>query len=229
MLILVDAKMPKTAKQKLAIYGEVVEFATEEITYTAISGHPDIFFCPTPAGLIVAPNLPEKYLSILHHHTIRFTLGGMPVGFKYPESAYYNALINKGIAVLNTRIADKTILELNPGIKEIHIEQGYTRCNLLALPNHTFITSDRAIEKTLKSHEYETLFVDPTCVKLDGFEHGFAGGAFGLYNNTLFLCGSLSWFNEEQIIQDFVSRAGVRIVELYDGQPIDVGTILFLG
>ena len=65
MLILLTAKCPKLQKKNWQPYGEIVEFATEGITYEAISGHPDIFFCPTPAGLIVAPNLPEKYFKIL--------------------------------------------------------------------------------------------------------------------------------------------------------------------
>ena len=72
MLILLDRKMPETAKEKLATYGEIVEFASKGITYEAISGHPDIFFCPTPAGLIVAPNLPQEYFSFLDQNNITY-------------------------------------------------------------------------------------------------------------------------------------------------------------
>lgn len=228
MLILLDRKMPETAKEKLAAYGEIVEFATEGITYDAISGHPDIFFCPTPAGLIVAPNLPEKYFAILDQYKINYIKSSLPVGQEYPETAQYNSLVTNKFIFQNPAVSEPEIEKLNTELEIIPIKQGYVRCNLIALPNETFITSDRGIEKSLKQHKLEVLYIDPTCVKLDGFEHGFFGGACGLFENTLFICGSLKYFKERTIIESYVKRSGVSIIELYEGEPVDVGTILFL-
>lgn len=228
MFILIDGRMPLVAKQKLAAYGEVVEFATEGITYEAISGHPDIFCCPTPAGLIVAPNLPEKYFSILDQNSINYTTGNLPVGTKYPETACYNSLVTDQFIIQNPAISDPFIHELNTNLEIISVKQGYVRCNLLALPNGSFVTSDRGIENSLKQHKLETLYIDPAPVKLAGFGHGFFGGICGLYENKLFVCGSLKYIKEQELLKSFVERAGVSIVELYDGQPTDIGTILFL-
>ncbi len=228
MLILCDSKMPATAKARLAEYGEIVEFATRGITYDAISGHPDIFFCPTPVGLIVAPNLSEKYYSVLKKHAINYTVGQMPVGVKYPDSARYNALVNDTYLIQNPMISDPTISEINPGLDIINVKQGYVRCNLVGLPGGSFITSDRGIEKSLMQYSKEVLFVDPSSVKLSGFENGFIGGACGLSENKLFLCGSLRYINERDQIEALAARSGVQIIELYDGMPVDVGTILFL-
>jgi len=228
MLILCDSKMPGTAKAKLAAYGAIVEFATDGITYDAVSGHPDIFLCPTPSGLIVAPNLPEKYLDILNRHRISFFSGQLPVGRAYPETAYYNSLVTGRFIIQNTAFSDPVIRKLNPEHELIHVKQGYVRCSLVALPNGTYITSDLGIEKSLKQHGFEVLFVDPACVKLDGFEHGFFGGACGFCNDKLFVCGSLSYFKEVELIRKFIYLAGVEIIELYDGKPVDVGTIMFL-
>jgi hypothetical protein len=228
MLILCDSKMPAAAKAGLTSYGEVVEFATEGITYEAISGHPDIFFCKTPGGLVVAPNLPEKYFSILDQNAITYTKGSLPVGKKYPLSARYNTLVTGKYIIQNQEIADPVIAELNPAHKIIPVKQGYVQCNLLALPNDTFITSDRGIEKSLKQHDLEVLFVDPSCIKLDGFEHGFFGGACGMLENKLFVCGSIQHFKEHALIESFAEQAGVSIVELHKGQPKDVGTIVYI-
>jgi len=228
MLILLDRKMPETAKKKLASYGEIVEFATKDITYEAISGHPDIFFCPTPAGLIVAPNLPEEYFSILDQNHITYLKGFLPVGKEYPETARYNSLVTDKVNIQNITASEPIIRKLNPNLEVIPAKQGYVRCNLIALPNETYITSDRGIEKTLKQCNLEVLYADPTCVKLEGFDHGFFGGAFGLFGNTLFVCGSLKYFKEQAYILAFTERAGVSVIELHDGQPVDVGTILFL-
>ena len=150
MLILCDSKMPEMAKTKLAAYGEIVEFATEGITYEAISGHPDIFFCPTSAGLIVAPNLPEKYFKILNAKCINYTIGYLPVGIQYPDSARYNTLVTKKFIVQNDAISDATILKQNPNHEIINVRQGYVRCNLLALPNDSFITSTGELRNRLE-------------------------------------------------------------------------------
>ena len=228
MLILCNRKMPETAKVKLASYGEIVEFATEGITYEAISGHPDIFFCPTPAGLIVAPNLPDNYLKILKEKNIHYSSGQLPVGNEYPDSARYNTLVTKNFIIQNPAISDTSIRNLNPNHETIKVRQGYIRCNLVALPNNCFITSDRGIEKSLRAKNQDVLFVDPAYVKLDGFEHGFFGGACGIYENLLFICGSLSYFKEQDRIRVYAEKAGVQVVELYDGPPVDIGTIMFL-
>jgi hypothetical protein len=228
MLILLDKKMPEAAKVKLAAYGDIVEFATEGITYEAISGHPDIFFCPTPAGLIVAPNLPEQYFSILDQNLIPYQKGSLPVGKEYPETALYNSLVTDKFIIQNSALSEPIIYDLNTNLKIIPVKQGYVRCNLIALPNETFITSDHGIEKSLKLRNLEVLYVDPSCVKLDGFENGFFGGACGVLENTLFICGSLKYFKEQIFIESLTSRSGVSIIELYDGQPVDIGTILFL-
>ncbi len=228
MLILADSKMPEAAKAKLQAYGEIVEFSTEGITYPAISGHPDIFFCPTPSGLIVAPNLPEKYFALLNQNGISFIKGALPVGPKYPDSARYNTLVTERFIVQNPHISETCIHNLNPDLEMIKVRQGYVRCNLLALPNGSFLASDRGIKKLLLQRGLKVLFVDPSCVRLDGFEHGFFGGACGLVENTLFVCGGLKHVPERTLIEAFTMAAGVQLVELFDGPVTDVGTIVLL-
>jgi hypothetical protein len=228
MLILLDKKMPEAAKEKLADYGNVVEFSTEGITYEAISGHPDIFFCPTPAGLIVAPNLPEKYLSILDQNSIQYIKGSTPVGKEYPKTSGYNSLVTGKHIIQNPAGSVPEIMKMNTELEIISTRQGYVRCNLVALPNNTFITSDHGIEKSLKLLKLEVLYVDPTSIRLDGFEHGFFGGACGLLDKTLFICGSLKHIPERDLIESFVACAGVSIIELCNRPPVDVGTMIFL-
>ena len=58
MLIIIDKRMPAEIRQQLKMYGDVLEIQTSGIVYPSISGHPDIFFCQTAAGLIAAPDLP---------------------------------------------------------------------------------------------------------------------------------------------------------------------------
>jgi len=227
MLILCDRRMPAEARLTLSGFGQVIEFATETITYDAISGHPDIFFCPTPAGLIVAPNLPDTYFHILNQHSISYIKGSLPVGRKYPATAHYNSLVGNKFIIHNPGIGDPVIRKLNPEPVIIAVKQGYVRCSLVALPNDSFITSDRGIEESLKKQKTEVLYVDPSAIRLDGFAHGFFGGLCGLFENKLFVCGSLNFFKEKDQIESFAARAGMQVVELYKGPPVDVGTIVF--
>ena len=228
MLILVDARMPEEAKLNISTYGEAVEFSTKGITYPAISDHPDIFFCPTPKALIVAPNLPDKYFLLLQQRGINYVKGEKSVGFEYPASACYNTHATENLIVHNPSISDPRIRSLNPDLHEVKVKQGYVRCNLIALSDGSCVTSDRGIEKALIKNKTKTLFVDPSGIKLPGFDHGFFGGVCGVAGDTLFICGSLDYFSEKQQIENFVTGAGMKIVELYEGPPFDAGTILFI-
>ena len=102
------------------------------------------------------------------------------------------------------------------------------RCNLIALRDGSCVTSDHGIEKALTKNKTKTLFVDPSGIKLPGFDHGFFGGVCGVAGDTLFICGSLDYFSEKQQIENFVAGASMKIVELYEGPPFDAGTILFI-
>ena len=244
MLIIIDKRIPEEAKQTLASYGELLEFATRGITYNAISGHPDIFFCQTPRGLIVAPNTPAEFLRQLKFRNIPYTPGEKPVGSKYPGTARYNAVVTDNYLIHNTSVTDPSILNstltfipshsfLRPSPYSIlrspySIRQAYTRCNLIALGEDHFITSDRGIEKALISNNLEVLYVSPKGIMLPGFPNGFFGGCCGVWEDKLFITGSLNHYSEGDKVRQFSRRAGFRVIELYDGPLFDGGGILFI-
>lgn len=228
MLILADSKISDTTREKLSVYGEVIDFATEGITYEAISGHTDIFFCPTPNGLIVAPNLPEYYSNLLKQKGIEFTYGQLAVGREYPLTASYNSLVTEKYIIQNSTCSEPGIRARNPEPEIIHTRQGYVRCNLISLPGDLFITSDHGIEKSLRQRNIEVLFVDSSPVRLDGFAHGFFGGACGRYADMLFVNGSMKYIKEKKQVEEFAARSGIKIVELSDELPVDIGSLLFL-
>lgn len=242
MLIIIDKRIPEAAKQTLATYGELLEFATHGITYDAISGHPDIFFCQTPGGLVVAPNTPAEFLLQLDSKNINYTTGEKPVGSKYPETARYNAVVTNNYLIHNTSVTDTSILNailiftlpqfsiFNPdGYRDqFSIHQAYTRCNLIALDEGHYITSDRGIEKALKSRNLEVLFVSPEGIILPGFANGFFGGCCGILDDKLFITGSLHCYPGGEKVRQFSKKAGFRVIELYDGPLFDGGGILFI-
>ena len=226
-MIIIDKKAPPAAKEKLAEYGELMELETSGINYPAISGHPDIFFCQTPGGLIVAPNLPDEYFSLLDQHKIKYQKGENVVGKAYPKTAPYNAVVTQKHLIHNLKFTDPLLLKACKGLTPIHVNQGYTRCNLIALNENLFISSDKGICNSLLDHGLICHIFPPDEIKLEGFTNGFLGGACGIWDQKLFICGSLkhhSWGNE---FRKIVEAEGFEIIELMDGLLMDVGSILF--
>jgi len=228
-MVIIDKRMPLKAKKKLANYGELIELETTGITYSAISGHPDIFFCQTPGGLIASPNLPEKYYRQLQQNNIQLIQGIKPVGAAYPETSHYNAMVTSEYLVHNLSFTDPVLINACRELKTIKVKQAYTRCNLLALENNTFLTSDPGIHKTLSEADLQSHYFDPQKIQLRGFAMGFLGGACGTWKHKLFLCGSLRHHQWSKQFRTIAENAGYEICELYDEPLTDVGSILFVG
>ncbi|MGM0565540.1 MAG: DUF6873 family GME fold protein [Bacteroidota bacterium] len=227
MLIIADGRLPADILKKLSEKGKVVLLQTDDIVYDSISGHPDIFICPTPSGLIVAPKTPGNILEALTQHKIPFVFGEQSPGKQYPDSIPYNAVITRDAIIHNRKHSDKSITKNNPGKEIIHVAQGYTKCNLIPLTENTFITSDRGIEKALQKH-YQVYWFSPENIQLRGQKHGFLGGCAGRWKNTLCFTGRLDSVPEHVRLKQVIAYHGLTYEELYDGPLIDGGGILFL-
>lgn len=227
MLIIIDKKMPAEAKTRLKDFGDLLELETSGITYPAISGHPDIFFCQAKQELVVAPNLPEKYFSALQKHGVKFTTGQKPVGKTYPHTSHYNAVLTQTHLIHNKNYTDKFLLQICRGFKTIHVNQGYTRCNLISLNGSVFITSDPGINKALTNHELSCHYFPPPGIYLEGFTHGFLGGACGIWEQRLFVCGNLNLHNWGNKFRNVAENAGYEMIELCNTPLHDTGSIIF--
>ena len=226
MLILADNRIPEEAKLLLEKQGNVLYLASHGITYPSISGHPDIFFCKVDNILVIAPNISPEYQIKLKELNVQFSKGVKPVGEIYPETVPYNGVITDNYAIGNTNFMDQHIKDLAVNREIIHMNQGYTQCNLIPLKNDRFITSDKGIEKVLLRYGLDVLFVDPEGVLLPGFKNGFIGGICGIWQNKIFFIGSLQHFRKGKKIRDFI--CDMEIVELYDGPLYDGGSLIFV-
>ena len=227
MLIIIDARIPQEAKDNLSDYGEIINFSSKGITYDAISGHPDIFFCKVDNKLIVAPNTPSEYFHLLEKNRVKYIKGNKKVSNKYPETAHYNAVVNDIILIHNLDYSDPELLKACSGKEKIFVNQAYTRCSLIPVVKNSFITSDEGIYKIIKD-KFSTLYVSPEKIILPGFKNGFFGGACGVLDDKLFIIGKLKYHPDGDEIMDFVNSYNLEIVELYDGPLYDGGGILFI-
>lgn len=228
MQIIANKQIPKQANKILENYGQLILLETSDITYEAISGHPDIFFCKINDHLIIAPNLPESYKKTLQELNISYVEGEEPVGKKYPESAKYNVVTTEKYLMHNFRYTDSSITNNEGDLDLIHLNQGYSRCNLLPLKNDHFITSDEGVKRVLQNYNLNVLHVNPDDIQLPGFKHGFFGGACGVVDNSVFILGSLENYKDGEKVKTYLHSLEYEIIELFEGPLFDGGSILFL-
>lgn len=227
MLIIADHRLPATVMDNLRKMGELLPFRSENRVYEAIEGHPDIFLCSTPHGLVVSPNAPEYVKKRLKQHRITMKTGIRDVGNEHPETVHYNAVATANFLIHNLSYTDETILQSYNSDNKIFVKQGYTRCNLLALDKEHFITSDKGIYSAL-AHRVKILYVSPEGIRLRNFDHGFIGGVAGVCQDTVYFSGNLNEFPEGERVREFIDARRLKVVELYDGPLIDGGGIFFL-
>ncbi len=228
-LIIADKRMPDEAKSALSRMGEVFWFDTSGITYPAISRHPDIFVAQAEEKLVIAPNTPSGIVKILNQKKISFETGTLDVGPEYPLTARYNACIDENVFIHNMKISDNSLRKYSENRLCLDVAQGYCRCNCISLNGRSYICSDRSVEKALLNAGKKVLYIAPESVLLEGFSHGFIGGTAGVTGDIIVFCGSLKNLDEGEKVQNFILQTGIRIIELYSGPLIDVGSILIAG
>jgi hypothetical protein len=228
MLIIADNRIPGKAKERLSAMGSFIGLTTSGLTYPAISGHPDIFFCRVGQSLVVAPGLPEVYYSALEENRVDFKKGIRAPGSRHPGPVHYNAASDDHFLVHRLELTDPVILESAHYLKKIAVKQGYTRCNLLLLKDNHFITSDQGIHQAMLAHGFTGIFVSPENILLPGFSHGFIGGTMGISGDTIFILGNPDLHPEGKRITTLVESLGYRTAGLYDGPLFDGGGILFI-
>lgn len=224
--IIADSRMPEVAKKNLKKLGNVLFINPTSVTYNSIASHPDIFFFQKDDALIYAPNAPKRIIKELKKRKIKLIEGKKEVGKKYPETVPYNAVGIENLLIHNLKHTDETTLSSYEN--HINVNQGYTRCNLLALNENAFITSDVAVGTRLAtSVHYSVLYIDPKQIKLEGQKNGFFPGCCGVWKNNLIVCGSTKNLKEKAELDKFLKDNNFNLIELYDGDLIDVGSIFF--
>lgn len=229
--IIASSTMPPKAKETLSQMGDVTWLEPSENAYPSISSHPDIFFFCHNERCCKSIVCAEK-VHVGLPDNIEVIKGETNVGKKYPETCHYNAVGISNILIHNLQHTDLSILKLYGKIwtksVQINVNQGYTRCNLLALNETNYITSDFGIKKTLEEQGFVVFYVDPRQIMLPGHDHGFFPGCCGLYNDAVVVCGALKHLKECKDLRKFIRRNKMRIIELYDGKPVDVGSIFII-
>ena len=225
---IVDYRLPKEAILHLQRYADVFLFNASDITFDAVSGHPDIFMCQVDNQLVVAPNTPQRCIDFLIEKRVNFSFGKREVGFDVNSSTLYNCLVTSKLLLHKRGFTDDVILQLGTTKRFINLSQPFARCSLFEFGNGNFITSDRGIYKELISNKLNALFICADEILLPPYKNGFIGGCLGILDNKIFLSGSIEYINEGEKLLSFCNTNGYELVELYNGALLDVGGIFML-
>ncbi len=226
-LIIAGKRLPLPSKNKLRNMGKVLFLEDQLTTYRSIADHPDIFICSGNNIVIAAPSLYSLVSKPLQNAGYNVFEGQSNPGAKYPFTAKYNAVITDKYLIHNLKITDPVVSGTFKDKEFIHVNQGYTRCNLLPLSEDAFITSDKGIEKVLLSKGFNVLYADPSPILLKGQKHGFFPGCCGIFENKVIINGNLEFHPSGQQIFDFIETSKLQVISLYNGPLRDIGSIFF--
>ena len=146
----------------------------------------------------------------------------------YPADVLYNA-VQVGEYLIGLKNAlDKKVTEAAEELKIIGTKQGYAKCNVVCVSDRAIITEDESIKKAAEKAGISVLLIKKGYVFLDGYEHGFIGGASVLTNKELIFTGDISKHPDFGKIISFCSERGVK-TDFIDNFPLtDVGSPVFI-
>lgn len=228
--VFVSSCMALENKKELSNYASVVEFFTENETYSEIACHVDIFMCFTDDVVVVAPNCPSSCIEILKQDGYQVRIGLQKVGKEYPTTCRYNICFSSSLILGDPSFYDVSVVEVLKNREWVNVRQGYGRCNTLFLNERLFLTSDLPTFQKLKKYACEGVYIPSSLVYLQGFSQGFIGGCCGLSGNKLFFNGSLSSLPLllEIQIRALSQKAALEVIELGKDKLEDIGGIFFI-
>ena len=153
------------------------------------------------------------------------------LGPEYPNDVLYNAVVTERFFICNTKTVSRDLVKavntLYPDIRTIHVNQGYTKCNMVVVDENHFITEDEGIFKALESEkDAECLLIEGGHVLLPGHDRGFIGGASGRIGDDIWFNGDISAHPNNDRIKSFIEGCGLGI-RYVSGRPLmDIGSII---
>lgn len=150
---------------------------------------------------------------------------------EYPYDAFLNVCQIADKLIYNSRtICEELNNQLDSVISDrIDCRQGYTKCSVCIVNENSIITADRVIADKAKAFGMDVLLTDNSIVELNGFEHGFIGGAaFKLNEFKIAFTGMIESSKEKNAIENFLKERGIEAVYLTENKLFDIGSAVLI-
>ncbi|AFK87210.1 MULTISPECIES: DUF6873 family GME fold protein [Thermoanaerobacterium] len=228
--VIIDGRHYDVAESLRKMEIDVIMTKRHGSLYEAISYHPDMIVHNAGDGQIVlAPDVDENFVEEIKKLNLEVIFGKTVLSRNYPDNIAYNVARLGDYAFHNLKYTDPVLRKVleKKGVKFIHVNQGYTKCNMAIVDNASFITSDAGVYKTASKEGFDCLLIEQGGIKLNGFDYGFIGGASGLIDKDVFcIAGDLRYHGEYKKIIDFMKYKNKEIIFLTSGEVKDIGSII---
>lgn len=189
-----------------------------------VSNHSDILFSYLGNGYYMVEKSQNSLVSAMNLLGFKSKNSNVSLAQKYPYDVFLNTCILNDMIIGSYAVKD---LWSNDNRKFISVKQGYTKCSVCVVDEHSLITDDLSIADACKSNDIDVLLVSKGSVKLSGFDYGFIGGCCGkISRDTIAFFGDIRTHSDYSKIKSFLSYRGVYDYSLCSGDLIDVGSII---
>jgi hypothetical protein len=244
-LCLVSSGTYEELKAQLIKFGQVLVVPDTDKCYNAINYHVDIHLFHMNEIIFIDRDTFSKlysdlneYKPVVYDSRLETYLFGQyqikPIDSilanRYPLSVCFNAKSYGNTFVHNLSMTEPLIMDYvkNKKMKTIHVKQGYTGCSLVLLNEKCGITSDKGIYRQLVRHGTNVLLIREGFIELNGFEHGFIGGATGIFDKTVIFNGDSLMHPDGEAIESFIFAQGYSIIKVKGKVLKDVGSAIIL-
>lgn len=226
---IVDCRLTEDEKKSLAKLGfNIILCPKCNDLYDAICSHPDIqIFFIDETRVVVQKNMPSEFITELQDAGMELIFSSKDLSHKYPHDIILNCLKLGDLFLHNLKYTDPAAIEaLDPAIKMLHVNQGYTKCSTAVLNERAVITNDTGICSVLKNNLIDVLYLPPGDIILEGLDYGFIGGTCGLLDeHNMAFFGSLEKYEYGKEVKDFLKKYKIEYHYLSDNTLVDRGTL----
>ena len=232
MLAVTDIRLPEKCRASLSARGfSVVSLPPFSALDVRVASHPDMLIFPLGDRLFVhkdyyaeAQTVIDK---IIEQTSLSLIFTDDVVGAEYPRDISLNLVVSGNYILGRYDSMAKAVAAhaKSMNIQLVNTKQGYAKCSTVALGDSALITADPTLEHAGRAISLDVLRISEGHVTLDGYDHGFIGGASGIYGNTVFFCGAILSHPDGNGIVKFCRAHGFDVVSLSDEPLFDIGTI----
>lgn len=195
-----------------------------EFVDARLAGHCDLMAAHLGKNIIAVQE--DRAIDCELINNIKLIETAAPKKPEYPYDAGLNICIVGDKLIYNPKSADEQIVSLFNGTR-LCCKQGYTKCSVCVADDSSIITADRKIAAIASAAGMNVLTVSEKLTALDGFEHGFIGGAsFKISRNEMAFTGVINNASEKSRIEHFLNERGVSAVYLTDEPLFDIGSAI---
>ncbi len=189
-----------------------------------LSGHCDLMVMHLGGNILAVQDDKKSDCELINN--IEMLSVEKPKLSKYPYDAQLNMCIVGDHLIYNPKSSDCTVAgHINK--TKLTCRQGYTKCSIAVVDERSIITADKKIAASACGAGLAVLLVRENLTALDGFEHGFIGGAsFKINRNKMAFTGIIEDEAERRSIERFLNERGIAALYLTEHRIFDIGSAI---